>query len=76
MTINLHAKLAAYSKVTNINQLPEPTLDDAGGFLGVGIDGEYTIFKNVDEQKIDEMFTENSNQVNAPNKSLIDSLFQ
>ena len=75
MTINLHAKLAAYSKVTSINQLPEPTANDVGGFLGVGTDGEYTIFKNVSEQRIDEMFDENINQVDAPNKSFIDSLF-
>lgn len=76
MNIKLHAKLAAYSKVTNVNQFPEPTESDIGGFVGVGTDGQYTIFKNVTETKIDEMFEENSEtDVVATNKSLIDSLF-
>lgn len=76
MNIKLHAKLAAYTKVTNVNQLPETTENDIGGFVGVGTDGQYTIFKNVNESRIDELFTaNNTSETPAPNKSLIDSLF-
>ena len=75
MTINLHAKLAAYSKVASVQQFPEPTEADIGGFVGVGQDGQYTIFKNVAENKIDELFEEEIEDVNSPNRSLIDSLF-
>lgn len=78
MNIKLHAKLAAYSKISDIKTemgLPEPTPSDIGGFVGVGVDGKYTIFKNVSRSRIDELFTEEGIDVNATNKALIDSLF-
>lgn len=75
MNIKLHAKLAAYTKVTNVNQFPEPTSSDIGGFVGVGTDGQYTIFKNVSENKIDDLFEGEEIEVTSNNKSLIDSLF-
>ena len=67
MNIKLHAKLAAYTKVTNVNQFPEPTDADIGGFVGVGTDKQYTIFKNVSENKIDELFGEQSAVENSSN---------
>lgn len=78
MNIKLHAKLAAYSKISEIKnemELPEPTFSDIGGFVGVGVDGKYTIFKNVSQSRIDELFTEEGIEVNTTNKALIDSLF-
>ena len=75
MNIKLHAKLSAYSKIAKVNELPEPTSSDIGGFLGVGTDGQYTIFKNVSENKIDDLFEGEEIEVTSNNKSLIDSLF-
>ena len=63
MDIKLHAKLAAYTKIANINQLPKPTSADIGGFVRVGNDGQYIIYKTATENNIDELFDESATSV-------------
>ena len=75
MNIKLRARLQAYGKLDiSKNVLPEPSVADAGKFVGVGHDGEYVLFANATDSTIDRLFgdEESSNQAK---RSLIDSLF-
>ena len=76
MEIKLHARLKAYSKYNpEANTFPIPTEEDSGKFLGVNSQGEYVLFANASETKIDGLFNGTSNSSNSENKNLIDSLF-
>lgn len=75
--IKLQARLSAYSKVKSTEPiLPNPTLADAGKFVGVGNNGTYTLFENATEDQIDDIVNNNLDTViPTNNKSFIDSMF-
>ena len=78
MNITLRAKLKAYSKVDIYQQsLPHPSLDDAGKFLGIGMDGNYTLFDNATERQIDDIVNGEpiEKQPSEAARTFIDSLF-
>lgn len=79
MEIKLRARLKAYGKL-NVSQidLPAPSLEDAGKFLGVGMTGNYALFENAEKKDIDNLFDGTNNTIPEPDesvKNLIDSLF-
>ena len=62
----------------NISQdyLPHPSKEDAGKFVGIDTEGNYTLFENATEEHIDDIINETS-EINIPDtkKSFIDSMF-
>lgn len=77
MDIKLRARLRAYGKL-DISQdyMPHPTKEDAGKFVGIGSDGNYTLFENATEEHIDNIINETSvNDIPDTKKSFIDSMF-
>ena len=80
MDIKLSARLKAYGKLqinSEVNNsLPIASPKDAGSFLGVDAEGNYTLFKNASENTIDDLFNNSSDtEVDDSSKSLIDSMF-
>lgn len=77
MNIKLHARLSAYGKLDIYQDyLPRPTKEDAGKFVGIGSDGNYTLFENATEEYIDNIINETSaNNIPENKKSFIDSMF-
>ena len=77
MNIKLRARLKAYGKL-DISQdyLPHPTIDDAGKFVGIGVDGKYTLFENATEKQIDDIVNNKSDNITNTKKSFIDSMFE
>ena len=75
--IRLHARLGAYSRyVPNEVKLPEVSVNNFGSFLGVGTSGQYELFNNTPENRIDGLFGEFEDKPDATlNKKLIDTLF-
>lgn len=74
MNIKLRARLQAYGKLDiSKNVLPDPTIEDAGKFVGVGHDGEYVLFTNATDSTIDHLFKD-GDETNGK-QSFIDSLF-
>ena len=75
--IKLTARLKAYGKLdVSQNYLPDPTIDDAGKFVGVGNDGTYALFENATQDQIDDIVNNNSGTAVSTNKkSFIDSMF-
>lgn len=74
MNIKLHAKLAAYSKVTSVTDLPDPAKASDGSVLGV-TSGSYVFFKDTDKSQIDLLFEESSSSTASSQSSMIDGLF-
>lgn len=75
--IKLTARLKAYGKLDDSQScLPHPTVDDAGKFVGVGNDGNYTLFENATQDQIDDIINNRSSvTVYTSKKSFIDSMF-
>ena len=75
--IRLHARLSAYSRyVPNEVKLPEVSVDQFGAFLGVGSSGNYELFNNTPECRVDALFGEFEDKPDqSVNKKMIDSLF-
>lgn len=77
--IKLTARLKAYGKLDiSQNYLPQPSITDAGKFLGIGNDGTYTLFENATESQIDNIVNDNNagDITSNPKKSFIDSMFE
>ena len=76
MDIKIRARLSAYSKIdSNISSnLPSPGTGSVGAIVGVGSDGTYTLFHNVDESNVDTLFT-TTTQPSLVTKDTIDTLF-
>ena len=77
MDIKLRARFRAYGKL-DISQdyMPHPTKEDAGKFVGIDNEGNYTLFENATEEHIDNIINETS-EITIPDtkKSFIDSMF-
>lgn len=77
MNIKLRARLRAYGKL-DISQdyMPHPTKEDAGKFVGIDNEGNYTLFENATKEHIDDIIN-NTSDLDAPEvkKSFIDSMF-
>lgn len=77
MKIKLHARLNAYSKISNIEAtLPAVTDADAGSVLGVDKSGNYTLFAATSPADIDTLFKSKSHSVTASARTAIDNLFK
>lgn len=77
MDIKLRARLRAYGKL-DISQdyLPHPTKSDAGKFVGIDAEGNYTLFDNATEKHIDDIIKNNASEnISEGKKSFIDSMF-
>lgn len=82
MDIKLRARLSAYGKLSlttpegGNNDLPFPSIDDAGSVVGVGSTGSYTLFNRVTESEIDSLFNKKPDEPNVVTKDDIDTLFE
>lgn len=56
MDIKIKAKLNAYSKIDNLNNLPTPTEEDKNSLLGLDNNGKYIFYKSVTKEYIDYLF--------------------
>lgn len=80
MDIKLRARLSAYSKIESIqglndNTLPHPDAAAEGHVLGVGKDGEYTLFRRVTPEDMNEKWGHPQNP-EVTSKEWIGTLFE
>jgi hypothetical protein len=79
MDIKLRARLSAYSKISSVEglntTLPQPSAEISGAVVGVGDDGQYTLFPTIKKENVDEMFVGLDSPVSVK-KDEIDELFK
>ena len=79
MDIKIRARLSAYSKIASVEgvstSLPLPGIDNVGAVLGVGNEGQYTLFPTVKNEQVDEMFL-GMDVAQSVEKDEIDTLFK
>ena len=79
MDIKLRARLSAYSKIESVQGLsgnmPDPDATKAGNVLGVGTNGQYTLFGRVTEEDINSKFAA-VGEPEVADKREIDELFE
>lgn len=77
MDIKLRARLSAYSKIESLptsTTIPDPDVYNSGNVLGVNDEGRYTLFPQVENEDIDELFTD-TDLSRFVTKEEIDTLF-
>jgi len=60
MDIKLRARLSAYSKIESIssiaNNMPDASATEVGHVVGVGDNGQYTLFPPVGQAEVESLF--------------------
>lgn len=56
MDIRIKARLNAYAKIDNLNNIPTPTEEDKNSLLGIDSTGKYVFYKSITNEYIDYLF--------------------